>query len=78
MPIAADLRVKFAAEAFTCDDDPGAWPQGASDNQVAVNRRQASGVIKSCKRQLQTLCQMIDVNGQLGTPGTCPTFPIKP
>lgn len=65
--------VKFAVESFDCLTDPGAWAADAADNIIAGNRRQASAVIRDCRRQLREQCRALEVNGQIA--GRCEDLP---
>lgn len=65
--------VKFAAAQFTCPGDPGAWRPGASDNEIASNRREAAGANQSCRRQMKSLCLQLAANEQVV--GKCEDLP---
>lgn len=66
---------KLAAEWFFCPPDPGAWPEDASDNEIAANVRTRMAAGQSCRQQLRMLCQSLDLNGQVEPKGSCPPDP---
>lgn len=57
--------VRIPAEAFTCDPEPGAWPEGADDVEVAVNETIRTYAGRSCRQQLYTLCLVEKANGRV-------------
>jgi hypothetical protein len=69
---------KYVAEMFWCPVDPGAWAADATDPVIAANVRNRFDALQACRARLNTLCLLLDANGQIAPKGSCLKGPTSP